>query len=460
MPIAPCPLDALPRQLRDLALAAHEAFGYPPEFVAVPGLSALAVAIGGAGVLQVMGGWISRPIVWAVVIAPPGSAKTPAQNLALAPLAALEAEWADTYRERWDDHQAQVAGLRRGEIAPPPPMRRRCRAGDTNIAALTKILIENPDRGLAWVANEVASIIGGLDQFRPGGKGAERPRFIELWDGTDLPLDRIERGSALIRRPLVSVVGGLQPDRLSVLVGADGLGPRFLRTYHPDAGMAMARRDRGLPDDVAAAWDRLIRDLVARQHDQQAKPRLLVMEPAAQALWVAFQEELRGLYASDHTSTFGQEVIAEGSQQLARLALVLHCAAHANGAIPQMVDPDSVVAAADLVRYFVHQALTCEPDEPSPAADRQTRDLDLAVAKLIHWIQRRPEPLATARDIARAKTAGLKTEGEVNRVLDRYSEIHPGCVVTGRAPGAKRGPLGKVVYVPGHAPAGDAARHS
>lgn len=377
----------------------------------------------------------------------------------MAPLTTLEAEWAETYRERWDQHQADVADLRKGDVAPPPPVRRRSIASDSNMASLSKILIDNPDRGLAWAANEIASIVGGLDQYRPGGAGAERPRFLQLWDGSDWPLDRIERGSALIRRPLVSVLGGLQPDRMSVLAGDDGLGPRFLRTYHPNAGMALARPDRALPVEVATAWEQLIRELVARQPDQQGTPRLLVMEPAAQALWVAFQDELQSLYGSGHTSSFGQQVIAKGPQQLARIALVLHCAAHAADAIPQMVGPESVVAAADLIRYFVHQALACEPDEPSPAADRQTRDLDLAVAKLIRWIQRRPEPWATNRDIRQAKTAGLKTEEEVNRVLDRYREIYPGCVVAARAPGAKRGAVGRVVYLPGCAPMDDAKRH-
>lgn len=459
VPMTPFPFAALPPQLHQLAIAAHRAFGYPAEFVAVPGLSALAVAVGGACVLQAMAGWISRPILWTIVIAPPGSAKSPAQRLALAPLVALESEWADRYQDEATEHEAVLAGAppRKGQPPPPGPVRLRCRASDANIAALSKVLIENPDRGIAWEANEVSSIIGALSQSSGGDRGSDRPRFLQLWDGADWPLDRIIRGTALIRRPLVSVVGGLQPDRLAVLAGGDGLGARFLRCYYPNAGMAVANPRDALHQTVLDAWEALIRDLVDHQPDAMRPPRILTLRPDARELWIAVQHELRGLYDADSTSTFGQEVIAKGTEQLLRLALVLHCAAYP-GEPPQLVLPESVAAAADLVRYFVHQALACEPDEPSAAADRQTRDLDAGVAKLIRWIQRRAEPWATARDIKRATIAGLKTAAEVDRVLDRYAEIHPGAVVEGRAPGASRGRVGRLVYLPGQVPSVDATR--
>ena len=459
VPMKTFPFEALPPQLCNLALAAGQAFGYPPEFVAVPGLSALAVAVGGSHVLQVMPKWITKPIVWTVVIAPPGSGKTPAQNLVLEPLVALEGEWMAAWTDEQAQHEADVAALQKGEAPPPAPIRRRCRVSDATLAALSRVLAENPNNGLAWAANEVAQIVGGLDQFKRGGSGSDRPRFLELWDGSPWPLDRIERGSTLIGRPLVSVVGGLQPDRIEVLGGDDGLGARFLRTYHPNAGMAMASPETPLAEGLFEDWDRLIRALVAEQPDAHTPPRLLTMRPDAQRLWAAFQKELAGLYGDDVTTAFGQEVIAKGTEQLQRQALILHCAAHA-GAIPQMIPPDVVQAAAELVRYFVYQALACRTEEPSAAADRQTRELDTGVAKLLRWMQRRPDRWATARDIKRATIAGLKTPAEVDRVLDRYAEIYPGCVVAARAPGASRGAVGRVVYLPGHQPSDDSdARH-
>lgn len=444
------PCEVLPEALQELALSAKMSFGYPVEFVAVPGLSVLAAAVGGAYVLQAMGGWVSRPILWTAVVAPPGSAKTPAQRLVTKPLVDIDSELYTAYEDALAAHQEELMGLKKGEPGPPPPTRQRSRVADVNIAALGRVLRENERRGIVWVSNELAAIVGGLDQNRHG-QGSERPRFMELWDGDPWAVDRIERGSLHIRHPLVSVVGGLVPDRIGLLSAGDGMGARFLRTFHPRVGMAVSNPGVPLRDGVEAAWDRLVRQLVERQ-DPDLEPAILTLRPDAQETWVSFQNELQGFYGLDTTSTFGQEVIAKSVEQMLRLALVLHCASNPQ-AVPPMIRPETVEDAAQLARYFATQALACQPDEPSAAADRQTRELDDGVQKLVRWLQRRrdssgePVPWATGRDIQRAKIAGLKTSEEVDRVLDRYARVYPGCVVAGRAPGATRGRVGRVVYL-------------
>jgi len=87
------PFDALPASLRTLAKHGGESSGCVPEAVAVHGLSVLGAAIGSTATIQI-GSWRQRPVVWTAVVARPGTAKSTALKLAMAPLEAADARCA------------------------------------------------------------------------------------------------------------------------------------------------------------------------------------------------------------------------------------------------------------------------------------------------------------------------------------------------------------------------------
>ena|ERR1700677_4974495 len=74
----PFPLDVLPQQLAHFSEAVSLAKHCPPDYVAVPLLTIAGAAIGASRVLEIKPGWRERPCLYAAVIGPPGSAKTPA----------------------------------------------------------------------------------------------------------------------------------------------------------------------------------------------------------------------------------------------------------------------------------------------------------------------------------------------------------------------------------------------
>ena len=59
--------------------------------------------------------------------------------------------------------------------------------------------------------SEIAAIIGALDQYHSKGRGAGRPSFLALWDGRDLQVDRIQRGSLYVPSPWYASPVGCNP---------------------------------------------------------------------------------------------------------------------------------------------------------------------------------------------------------------------------------------------------------
>jgi hypothetical protein len=246
--LQPYPFDALPGALRDLARAAEAAFGYPGELVALPGLAVLAAAIGSSYDLELMRGFVAPAVLFTGVIASPGAGKTPALDLATRPLVELEVAWSEAYdnyevakgsRDHANDEAAPPSSRRRREAgtiilpfgddeAAPPPLRRRCRAADITFESLRQPLMENAGTGLLIEAAELTGLVGGLDQYKAAGRGADGARLLALWDARALQFDRLDQ-RIIVARPRVSVTGSIQPAKLKHLLGrGDGLGARFL----------------------------------------------------------------------------------------------------------------------------------------------------------------------------------------------------------------------------------------
>ena len=96
------PTRFLPTCLRQWVETQAENMGVPADLLAVPGIVTIAGCIGRKATLRAKRhdwSWIERPCLWAAIIAPKGSLKSPALALATAPLRAAEAR----HRERWKD---------------------------------------------------------------------------------------------------------------------------------------------------------------------------------------------------------------------------------------------------------------------------------------------------------------------------------------------------------------------
>ena len=134
-PATPLPLELLPDVVRGFVEVEAELKAVEPEMVAIPALVALAASIGKDARLTVSAGWVERACLWGVVIAPPGSTKTAAQEAAIKPLRAAEKARADRLRCRhdaWNEASKRASAVERGweravenaaKDGKPPPYR-------------------------------------------------------------------------------------------------------------------------------------------------------------------------------------------------------------------------------------------------------------------------------------------------------------------------------------------------
>jgi hypothetical protein len=251
----------------------------PPDFVAVPILTALGSLIGRkVGIRpQQRTDWTEVPNIWGCCIGRPGMMKSPAMQDALRPLKKLEAEAHKDFEQRAADyeHEMEVFKLQRTmelkaaretgrpealsrKAEPTAPKSKRYITNDSSYEKLGEILADNPN-GVLVVRDELISLLQHLDQEE---KSVARGFYLTAWSGTDdYKFERIGRGTVRLEALCLGALGLTTPGTIAEYVrratsggaGDDGMIQRFGLMIWPDDAGEWRNVDRGLDVDARSA---------------------------------------------------------------------------------------------------------------------------------------------------------------------------------------------------------------
>jgi hypothetical protein len=364
VPAPPFPLDCFPAPVREFLDAGARSLDCPPEFVAVPFLAEAAAAIGNQLALAVTRSWLQTAQVWVCTVGEPGTAKSPAAELAGGPLDRLQRDALARWREALAAYETELAAWQASRKDGPPaekperPEPEHFYTTDSTIEGLMRILAHPHSRtpGLVVRRDELVGWVKSFDAYK-SGRGGERQTWLTLWSGRPVKVDRAGRDPYFCARPCVSVAGSVQPDMLPQLEAEAGVRDGFLERVlwaWPDA------RPMRLTD-VAVAGELLgrVTDVLARLRCVRAAPPPLT-EAEAEPLPVPLSLEARALFESWHSENCeAQERVtgllrgyyAKLPSQAARLCLILHALAHPDApTVP--VSAATMRAALELAEYF------------------------------------------------------------------------------------------------------------
>lgn len=435
----------------------------PPDYVACALLAVGAALVGNARWVSPWPSWTEPPALWIGLIGSPSSGKSPALSPLLGIVRRLEGELSfdfDPIHRRWQAEREAAACTRAtweadvknavkigtpppdmppGAVEPDEPSRPRLMVSDTTGEALAAILSGQP-KGLLLFRDELAGWLAGFDRYNGGG--AERALWLECNGGRAFTVDRVKHGSKPIRIPhlTISVLGGIQPDRLSSLLFTgddDGLAPRLLMTW-PEP--IPPTRPRAVADDAAAvvALRRLAALGMAYGEDGLFCP-----------VSVPFADDAASMFEQWRTENFAATNAATGRLAghmgklpgvVLRLALVLEHLWWAWGSDPippQVVTFRAVAGAAALVTdYFIPMAERAYGDAALPEADRMA-------ATLARWIRRERPVSINTRDLIRfTRLPGLRTAEQVKTAVAALVEagwLQPNPTREGDGKGRQRG---------------------
>lgn len=369
----------------------------PVDYVAVALLASVGAAIANVRWPQAGTGWAEPPLLWCAEVGPPSSSKSPSMDAAFGLVSFAEDRMAQGFDQvqqeyatlkqtcdaRLEAWKIEVkAAVKNGDAPPaipadaqepPAPVRPRIRVADATVEALGALAAGLP-RGLLLVRDELAGWLGAFDKY--GGGGADRAFAIEMYGGRSYVVDRMKNPEPLrIRHLSIGVLGGVQPEKLSVIIGGpdDGLASRLLWAW-PDVQPEFTL-SRGSQDDgpMQLAFGRLA-DLVQGVNEfGHPEPVRILLTGEAEDRLEAFARDM--VWRSHEASGLLAGCLGKARGRALRLSAVLEHLWWCGGATarePQAISPEAVTAAADLLNaYFIPMAERVFGDASIPLIERR-----------------------------------------------------------------------------------------
>lgn len=285
----PFEFDEAPPPIAQFAHAHSRATGFDHSAMIVAATTAAAAIIDDRYMLEVNPriGWTTSARLWSVLLAPPGTGKSPAMRPAINPIKQLHGELAARWRAENDELKPQ-------DKAPMPALF----TSNATIEAIQERLKDN-HQGILMTTEEIGSWLGGIESSDKGEATANRAYWLQLRDGGPQQIDRVGRGSVYVPNWGASVLAAGTPDSLAKLMKnmpEDGLIQRFIPCI-----MGQSNLDAN-GDSAAeiAQWENYVRwayNLTSRHHVR-----------------IQFNAEARELYEAERKA---QRQMAEACQDFA-----------------------------------------------------------------------------------------------------------------------------------------------
>ncbi|MBG9941781.1 YfjI family protein [Brevibacillus formosus] len=417
----PFPIDALPLCLKALVEEGSKSLQVPPDFIALPAIVALGLAIGNSRGLRIKSDWIERANLYVCIVAEPGTGKSPAQKLATFPVVEMQRRLKTTYEAESIEFESEMLNWeaecdrakKTKQIRPPKPeepVMKEIFATDATTEALAQMMEKNR-RGIILIQDELSAWVNSLNAYK-NGKGRDKEFYLSTWSGAPAKTNRASgKQPLIIFDPFLSIVGAMPPAVLPSITNGqvsqeDGFLDRILMAY-PDA-----EPQSWTDDDVSDS---------AKQHFFDAFQQLWNLSPRedGQPLLVALNEEAKALFQVNYNEMANEMKSGEYAHlrgvwsklrgQVARLSLILHMARLVDGETSESsVDAESMAMALALLDYFKKHALRVYKRLEESVEDKRVR-------KALEWIKRNKPTYLTRREITRAHLA--KNAAEANSLI-------------------------------------------
>jgi hypothetical protein len=348
------PIKGFPELVQRFIITASEVLCVPRDFFAGGVLMAVALGIGNK--LELVTKFRNVPILWMCIVGEVSSGKTEPINICLKPLADLDAklfkEYNDDMKEFYrlsklnkDERLAEgIAELIR-------PKRFQYLISDYTPEALAKVHSINL-RGLLISRDELKGL---LDDFGRYNKSGEESAMLSSYNQVDININRKNSDDIFIRKPMISMIGGLQPNILPSLSAnnreENGFLARFCFVY-PDNSKRPNYINKTLPKDLVDEYEAFILKLTTWSSSKE-----LFLTKEAQLAYEVFYNNNSTLI-NDEAAGYLKGVYGKLDIIALRIAIVI------KGMIvaleddkSNMITEDIMKSAIEITEYFRATAL-------------------------------------------------------------------------------------------------------
>jgi hypothetical protein len=356
------PVHVFPKPVRDFVYAVAKGVQVPDDLVGVHALTLLGAGIGATRRIEVKEGWQEQPNLYSMVVAEPGTGKSPALAKVFNPILTMQTVLKEKYDEELIEYQKQLKACEHDKTIEEPssPILEELYVTSATIEAINNIMSLNP-RGIVAKADELSGTFKGWGQYK-GGKGDDEESMLSNWSGTDIKINRVGKPPLVIPNPFCAMTGNITPNTVSSFKGEkedNGLIHRFLIAY-PDKQKTPRWTKKGVKSSVAQAYEKVLMDLYKlsfkRVNDRNV-PEVLYMNAEAEELFSEWFDKIMAEMDKEDFPKKLRGVWSKMPSQVVRIALILQMTwAVCNEASRDEIEVVIMQRAITVGEYFMSHA--------------------------------------------------------------------------------------------------------
>lgn len=363
------PIDIFPKPIQSYILECNETLDSSIDYMGCSMLWLISVIVGNSIQIEVKNGWNETATIWLAVVGKAGLGKTPSIHNIIKPLLSANNKEIKNYikqAEKYEYYEKLTAKEKKEHEEIHKPKKSQFIANDITIEALVELHQENKN-SIGVFKDELAGWFKDMNKYR---EGSDLEFWLSTWSGKAISLNRKTAKSSFVDKPLVSVLGGIQPSILNSFYTEDnkdnGFMDRMLLTY-PNLDIEKWN-DKEMNydtiqwynDSIISFYETIKHKVVELDEDGDIKPKIAKIPIESKKEWIRVFNEYTDIQNSDEENEYMKSMFPKQKSYIPRFALLINAF---NSFFDETyktdvltISKESILSAEKLSKYFVAMA--------------------------------------------------------------------------------------------------------
>jgi len=363
------PIEIFPKPIQDYILECNETLDSSIDYMGCSMLWMISVIVGNSIQIEVKKGWNETATIWLAVVGKAGLGKTPSIHNIIKPLLSANNKEIKNYikqNEKFEYYDKLSAKEKKDHEEIHKPTKTQFIANDITIEALVELHQENKN-SIGVFKDELAGWFKDMNKYR---EGSDLEFWLSTWSGKAISLNRKTSKSSFVDKPLVSVLGGIQPSILNSFYTEDnkdnGFIDRMLLSY-PDLEIEKWN-DKEMNydtiswfnDNIMSFYETIKHKVVAYDEDGDIKPKIAIIPAESKKEWIRVFNEYTDIQNSDDENEYMKSMLPKQKSYLPRFALLINAFSSFFDTDEKIsaleITKESILSAEKLSKYFIAMA--------------------------------------------------------------------------------------------------------
>jgi len=363
------PIEIFPKPIQSYILECNETLDSSIDYMGCSMLWLISVVVGNSIQIEVKKGWNETATIWLAVVGKAGLGKTPSIHNIIKPLLSANNKEIKNYikqNEKYEYYEKLSAKEKKEHEEIHKPTKTQFIANDITIEALVELHQENKN-SIGVFKDELAGWFKDMNKYR---EGSDLEFWLSTWSGKAISLNRKTARSSFVDKPLVSVLGGIQPSILNSFYTEDnkdnGFMDRMLLSY-PDLDVEKWN-DKEMDydsiqwynDSIISFYETIKHKVVEFDEDGDVKPKIAKIPEESKKEWIRVFNEYTDIQNSDEENEYMKSMLPKQKSYLPRFALLINAFNSFFDLECKMdaltISKESILSAEKLSKYFIAMA--------------------------------------------------------------------------------------------------------